>query len=148
MEITLILSTSLFLVFSILAIRYKDRALAAEVRVKWYEKTYLLKNGWSAGFGKYYIASFDQGMHWYNVIDSFTGIPASGLVILGKADDELVKHLLGLERLTQYVKKNGPLMADPSDKTKVDREAKILEDAGFKVVVIKDHRSNVDEAAS
>ena len=96
----------------------------------YYKSHFLQKTGASLGYGSYQLRSFDGGLNWYAVdVDLSSG----AVTIKGPAEDVfpgLLAHLDGLDRLTKYVAKNGPITLS------VDRSATgmaILRGAGFTV---------------
>src|SRR5574344_1518296 len=71
------------------------------------KSTYLYKTGASQGYGSYQLRSFDGGRNWYAVETD-----SSSVIIKGKAEEVfpgLLAHLDGLDKLTDYVEKNGPI---------------------------------------
>lgn len=96
--------------------------------LKYYKDNFIRKQGWSMGFDHYDVMTFDGGCYWYNVKRDH-----KGLQVLGPADPELIKHLSGMEKLVNYAKKHGPLFSRQLSPRELKEQAKLLEDAGFKV---------------
>lgn len=132
----IIVGIILFLVINELFIQPKIKEyMSLKKEHEYYITTFLKKQGGTKLYGQkgmddwlnYDLRSWDGGKNWYAIDCS----PESkGVKILGVADTVypgLLGTLEGWDRLTKFVKKNGPI--DPTDTSNV----KILEDAGFTV---------------
>jgi hypothetical protein len=96
---------------------------------EWFRKTWLTKSGWMAGVGSYRLDSFDGGRHWYAVELSSD----NGSKILGPAEEKfpgLMARLQGMDRLSDYVRRNGPLTLKGDNAA---LEQHLLQGAGFTV---------------
>lgn len=94
------------------------------------DSTNLYKNGASQGYGSYYLESNDGGKNWY-AIDR--GKNLDQWIVKGTAEEVfpgLLDHLASWDRLTEYVKKNGPI---GSDGTITEQDLKALEGTGVTV---------------
>ncbi|MFC1629723.1 hypothetical protein ACFL11_00645 [Patescibacteria group bacterium] len=87
----------------------QKRAFSSDAKsLAYYEKTMLHKSGWSLGYGQYDLRSLDGGKQWHAVQEDCD----KGVTILGTAEEVfpgLLDHLQGLDALTSYARKNGPL---------------------------------------
>ncbi|NMB69874.1 hypothetical protein GYA27_01565 [candidate division WWE3 bacterium] len=99
-----------------------------------YQHTYLYKSGWCYDVGNYLLFSPDGGISWHALNrNSGTG----GLDILGTAEEiypGLLNHLEGMEKLTAYVKKHGPIGAQGKI---TDSDLLMLSGAGLSVHSLK-----------
>lgn len=94
--------------------------------LKYYKKTYLHRIGGTTQYPSYHLVSIDGGLKWYAMEKDSDG----STIILGLSEEifpGLIEHLKGMDRLTEYVLKNGPIEHIGPE------EAKILGDAGFTV---------------
>lgn len=113
---------------------FQKQAFTKDARsLSYYQETFLRKQGWSQGFGRYELLSFDGGKRWYAVERNDGG----AVVILGTADEVfpgLLSRLYGMDALVAYTKKNGPITLLGA-RAKTDRG--LLEAAGFTVTETK-----------
>jgi len=118
-----------------LIIRPKITELKSLKRVKeHYNTTYLEKKGGTKLFRgidkpwlEYDLRSWDAGKNWYAVDYNFD---TQELKIVGEAEKiypGLMEFLDAMDKLTDYVEKNGPI--NPID----SRGVEVLESAGFKI---------------
>lgn len=119
-----------------LYIEKSDKLARAETSLKFYNETYLRKQGATSLYNgqmlNYDLRSFDGGLTWY-AIDHKLHWDSDQVKILGEADvvyPDLLKHLNAWDNLTKYVEKNGPIGSKPID----DILQKIMDDAKIKIV--------------
>jgi len=107
--------------------------------VAYYDSTYLQKQGATTmlkGFDNlsYDLRSWDGGQTWYAVkMDWEADTVPRKLTVLGEADSiypNLLQHLGAMDKLTQYVEKNGSL---GSKSAITEGEISMLENIGFEV---------------
>jgi hypothetical protein len=90
----------------------------------WYKDQHRVQQGWSSGFGNFYLVSLDGGLNWYSAERD-----GEEVRIIGQADQKLLDHMDGLHALTDYVRNNGPIGSRPI----TDVDTRVLERAGFEV---------------
>jgi hypothetical protein len=96
----------------VLILRQRTTNQSLQRDLDYYKGTYLCKQGWTSGYGKYDLRSFDGGVSWYAVE---RGSKTEEVKILGPAGDihpGLMAELEGMEKLVNYVKKYGPIGAN------------------------------------
>lgn len=101
----------------------------------YYRSTHLRKQGGTTmlkGFDNlsYDLRSWDAGNTWYAVKDDWRG---NTFTILGEADSvypDLLRHLEAMDRLTNYVEKNGSIGSKDSI---TKSEINMLEEIGLEV---------------
>jgi hypothetical protein len=125
---------SIFLYY--LYIEKSDKLARAESTIRYYDETYLRKQGATSLYNgtmlNYDLRSFDGGLTWYAVeVDEY--YDKYVVNVLGKADTiypDLIKHLDAWDKLSEYVRDNGPIGSKPIDSTL----QKIMDDAKIKIV--------------
>jgi hypothetical protein len=144
---TIVITLIILIGIVIVIAKYKVISITCDLKqtVKYYDTTYLRKQGgtqfnpmikadmFNDKFINYDLRSWDAGKNWYAVEYFFD---TKELKILGEAEKiypGLLKHLEAWDRLTEYIEIHGPYF-DPTN----PEDLKVLEDAGFEVILLKD----------
>jgi len=134
---TLLISFLVLFLFFHIPLQDENKRIKRDLA--YYDSTYLQKQGWTSMMGgdkgiDYDLRSWDAGQTWYAVkATPQTRFAFRKLIILGEADTiypNLLQHLEGWDKLTEYVSKNGSI----GGKHPINEDdIKMLQDAGFEV---------------
>lgn len=122
----IVLATIIFVAGYIFGFNSRENKINLR-NLKYYEKKYLRKIGYTVGYGSYNLRSLDGGQNWY-AVKCTSNLPDSEKIeIIGPAEEVfpgLLEKLKSIDELVRYAQK-GPI-------TEMGPEEKIMfEKAGF-----------------